>query len=57
MSRCPIAESGGGPTPDDVSLHGPNITFDNRYTPPVTEGSAFKLMFVDFDCGSVLIIM
>ena len=57
MSRCPIAESGGGPTPDDASLHGPNITFDNRYTPPVTEGSAFKLMFVDFDCGSVLIIM
>ncbi len=57
MSRCPIAESGGAPTPDDGSLHGSDITFDNRYTPPVTEGSAFKLMFVDFDCGSVLIIM
>jgi hypothetical protein len=58
MSRCPNTESGGAPIPDGGSLHGQSdITSDNRHTPPITEGSAFKLMFVDFDCGSVLIIM
>gem|GEM_PF-4854538 len=48
----------GAPTEDGTFLHGQSdFTFDNRYTPPVTESSAFKLMFVDFDGGSVLIIM
>jgi hypothetical protein len=58
MSRCPNAQSGGAPTPDGASLHGQSdMIYDNAVRHPVTEGSAFKLMFVDFDCGSVLIIM